>query len=55
MTQKIDLVKYIESVTYISWCIILPYIIAIDKLFLYVKKLRRPGVFVSLRAFALVL
>ena len=33
---------------------ILLYIIVIDNLFLYIKKWRRPGVFVSLRALALV-
>ena len=35
--------------------LILPYIIVIDKLFLYIKKWHRPGVFVSLQALALVM
>ena len=51
--SKINLIKYMGSVTYISWSIEFAlYHCHRLKLFLYIKKWRRPGVFVSLRALA---
>ena len=55
--SKIDLVKYIcGSVTYISWSIYFAFCHChTRKLFLYIMKWCWPGVFVPLRAIALVL
>ena len=53
--SKINPVKYVGSVTYISWSIDFAlYHCHRLKLFLYIKKWHPPGVFVSLRALALV-
>ena len=53
--EMLYLVKYMGSMTYISWSINFAlYHCHRLKLFLYIKKWCRPGVFVSLRALALV-
>ena len=52
--SKIDLVIYVGQWPIFNGPLILSYIIVIDNLLLYVKKWCRSGVFVSLRAIALV-
>ena len=55
MTQRSTLKNICGSVTYISWSIDFAlYNCHRRKLFLYIKKWHRPGVFVSLQALALV-
>ena len=52
---KIDLLNFCGSVTYISWSIDFAFCHCHRlKLFVYIKKWHRPGVFVPLSAFALV-
>ena len=53
--SKINLVIYVGEWPIFNGPLILPYIIVIDKLFLYIKKWRWLGVFMPLRALALVL
>ena len=52
--SKIDRVKYVWVSDIFHGPLILPYIIVRLHLFLYINKWHRPGVFVPLRALALV-
>ena len=51
---KIGLIKYVGQWPIFHGPLILPYIIVKDKLFLYIKTWHLPGVYVPLRALALV-